>query len=400
MLRIYLIVYFFIILSAKRLIFYFIWPIFVFHTIYLEDMETEIENKKSLRWGWLPLLLLLGIVWTVQSSPETGELYATKVYPYIAAALSWISSFFPFCLSDCFIVLSIAGLLLYLVVAIWRRFSFWRIAYRVIVYLGYVYVWFYLAWGLNYFREDFYTRTGIPYATYNAENFQSFLSDYLENLNDSYVSIKKSDTLLVGKEVEDGYQRIAGQFGIISPSKVYHSKPMLSSWLMSKVGVLGYMAPFFSEFCLNKELLPVQYATSYAHELAHRLSISNEAEANLYAYLVCSRSDVPEVRFSGYFSLFPYVLGNAESLLPDEEYKAFLDSIRPEIRDLYREKYLYWSGKYSPLIGEVQHTMYNFYLKGNKIASGTANYSEVIGLLISYRQAFPKVERKTIFASF
>ena len=36
-----------------------------------------------------------------------------------------------------------------------------------------------------------------------------------------------------------------------------------------------------------------------------------------------------------------------------------------------------------PLIGEAQDVVYNLFLKGNKIPAGTANYSEVIALLIA-----------------
>ena len=35
------------------------------------------------------------------------------------------------------------------------------------------------------------------------------------------------------------------------------------------------------------------------------------------------------------------------------------------------------------LIGEAQDVVYNLFLKGNKIPAGTANYSEVIALLIA-----------------
>ena len=77
---------------------------------------------------------------------------------------------------------------------------------------------------------------------------------------------------------------------------------MLWSRLMSRVAVTGYMGPFFTEFNLNQELLSVEYPFTYAHELAHRLGIASEAEANLYAYLVTSAAQEPAIRFSGYFS--------------------------------------------------------------------------------------------------
>lgn len=66
------------------------------------------------------------------------------------------------------------------------------------------------------------------------------------------------------------------------------------------VGVTGSMGPFFCEFTLNGDLLPSQYPATYAHELAHLLGITSEAEANFYAYQVCTRSQVQAIRFSGY----------------------------------------------------------------------------------------------------
>ena len=42
--------------------------------------------------------------------------------------------------------------------------------------------------------------------------------------------------------------------------------------------------------------------------------------------------------------------------------------------------------KYNPVIGRIQDRIYDLYLKGNKIESGRQNYSEVVGLLISYQE--------------
>ena len=74
---------------------------------------------------------------------------------------------------------------------------------------------------------------------------------------------------------------------------------------ISMVGVTGSMGPFFCEFTLNGDLLPVNYPATYAHELAHLLGITSEAEANFYAYQVCTRSQAMGIRFSGYFSVCP-----------------------------------------------------------------------------------------------
>ncbi len=277
---------------------------------------------------WIVLSLLLAGIWCTMRSPDMGEAYARNVYPYISGALSCFSSLFSFSIGDCLIYGSMAGLLAYLVYAIVKKRS-WR-------------------------------------AT-----------------NASFVPVEKIDKALVAEEVKKGYHEIAGRFSLVSPAGYLHPKPMLMPFLMSGVGVLGYMGPFFTEYNLNPDLLPVQYPFTYAHEMAHVLGISSEAEANLYGFLVCSRSGVPEIRFSAYFALLPYVLSNAYGLLSEEEFNEWKETISPEVKDLYNRKVAYWENLYSPFIGEIQSTVYNWFLKGNNIPSGRKNYSEVVALLMA-----------------
>ena len=91
------------------------------------------------------------------------------------------------------------------------------------------------------------------------------------------------------------------------------------------------------------------------------------------------------IRFSGYLSVLSHILGNAHRLMTEEEYNELFKRIRPEIIELARSNQEYWMAKYSPLVGSIQDWIYDLYLKGNKIESGRKNYSEVVGLLISYR---------------
>ena len=203
------------------------------------------------------LSLLLVAIWFTMRSPGAGEAYARNIYPYVSAVLSRFSSLFPFSVGDCLIYGSIVGLLVYVGCAIAGKCSWKTLAGRTVEYLLWVYVWFYMAWGLNYFRQDFFTRTQLPYAAYSADAFRSFLSAYTDALNASFVPVEEVDKAVVAKESERGYREIAGRFGLVAPAGYLHPKPMLFSSLMSGVGVLGYMGPFFTEYNLNPELLPV-----------------------------------------------------------------------------------------------------------------------------------------------
>ncbi|MDR0937776.1 MAG: DUF3810 domain-containing protein [Mediterranea sp.] len=332
------------------------------------------------------LALLLATVWVTQSVPSLAEGYARSVYPVISRLLSGFSRLFPFAVGDLFIGLSVVGLLLYPVLARWR----WRVPWKRVLlrqgeYLLWVYAWFYLAWGLNYSQPNFYQRTGIAYRPYSEEGFLRFANGYVDALNAAYTPPTNLPGEEVCQEVTDVYARLADSLAVHRPPRLSpRVKTMLFTPLASKVGVTGSMGPFFCEFTLNGDLLPTNYPATYAHELAHLLGITSEAEANFYAYQVCVRSRVPAIRFSGYFSVLSHVLGNARRLLPQEEYARLLESVRPEVIALAKQTYTYWAGKYSPLVGNVQNWLYDLYLKGNKIESGRKNYSEVVGLLIAY----------------
>lgn len=263
-----------------------------------------------------------------------------------------------------------------------------------------VYIWFYFAWGMNYFRFSFYERTKTEKVEYASSDFKRFLDEYIHSLNYSFKSVNRDTAwytnayqqeeswrkLSVEKEVAGYYRNLPEQYGLVKPPSWLIPKNMLFSKGMSMVGVSGYMGPFFAEFNLNRELLNIEYPFTYAHELAHRLGIASEAEANLYAFLTTTCSEIPEVRLSGYFSLLGYVMSNARRLLSAEEYQEILGRLPAEILVIYNQHIQYWREKYNPWIGKIQSCLYNAYLKGNKINNGTKNYSEVIGLLMALRK--------------
>lgn len=350
-----------------------------------------IFKRRRLIWTGL-LAGFLILIRLFRYFPQAGEWYARQVYPVVSGFFSFFSGLFPFSLGDVFILISCIGLLLYLF--FYRAKSRKQRLFNAGLFLGWVYVWFYLAWGLNYFREDFFTRTGIAYPRYSEQHFKQFLQEYTRQINNDYTLLQASDSLTV-EEIRRQYHLIADTFGLISPSSSLYPKTMLLSSFMSEVGVSGYMGPFFTEFQLNREILPVEYPAVYAHELAHRLSISSEAEANFYAWLTCTRSSVQSIRYSGHFLILGYVANNARRVLSAEEYREFLQTLRPEIIKQHTDYQTYWQNKYNPFIGKIQNRIYHLFLKSNRISSGTKNYSEVMGMILAWKYS-PSLRNTTI----
>ena len=338
----------------------------------------------ALRWG-LPVLAILFVI-LCRYQPAWAEGYARIIYPPVSCALSAFSSLFPFSLEEVLVVVCVLWIVLFPVLQRRKGKSWKYIAGRELEMWVWIYIWFYFGWGLNYFRYNVYTRLQTPPAKYEEQQFLDFLHAYTDSLNATYIPQVELAEETIEKEVKSFYQDLPEEAGLVSPKN--HQRPKFFTFtpLYSGVGVLGSMGPFFAEAQLNRDLLPVQLPFTYAHEFSHLLGVSNEAEANYWAYRACTESDVQAMRYCGYLGLLPYVLSNASSLLTKVQFQEWVRTIRPEIITTYNEKQEYWRKRYSPVIGKVQEVTYNLFLKGNRIPSGRKNYAEVISLLLSLQK--------------
>lgn len=343
----------------------------------------------KIRFRHIILFVLLSFVVAARLSEQIGEWYSTVLYPLTSSALSWLVSWIPFSLEELVVVAAVI-LLIYLIVSgLVKHEGFRIIFFRSFEVLLWVYVWFYIGWGCNYYRESIYLRRDVERQEYDEIVFKEFLSDYAENLNNAF-EVLPDDSLMIGQSeletvVKSGFRAVPESSGLASPRNWQHPKILLFNGLYSSVGVLGFVGPFFCETQLNADLLPAQLPFVYAHEYSHLLGVSSEDEANFWGYVICTGSDVPVVRYSGYYSILPYVFVNASRVLSDEEYRSFVSSVNPEIITQYNAQREYWNGKYSKILGKIQSVVYNAFLKGNKISSGTASYLEVIDMIISFK---------------
>lgn len=387
-----------------------------------------------LRWRHWLLLSLLILVLAFKWSPYLGYIYTLYIYSTIGRILSSFSGIFPFAIGDIFIALSIAWVILYPLYEIVlrkrlaRRYAFlaakgnsypktktvWG---RVAEYLLWIYVWFYIAWGLNYSQPNIYQRTGMMPAKVSEKVFREFAYRYADSLNSLSEErrVKSEETAFNGQResqfngiVDDGlknrvrdavlkgYNQIGHKEGINTSFNPHpHVKTMVFTPLSSMAGVTGSMAPFFCEFTLNGDIRPHDYPAIYAHEYAHFLGIANEGEANFYSYIVCTSSTDKAVKFSGYYHIFFHVLRNVFDVLGEKEGEKFLKHIRPEIIRLAKDDRHYWLSKRSKVLDAAQDFIFDLYLKGNHVSEGRKSYSGVVALILAWEELQQREKRNS-----
>lgn len=328
------------------------------------------------------LLILLVFIIAARFNVSVGEWYAIHLYPYISAALSLLVSWIPFSMTEVMIVSSVALMIYVLIRNIRHREKVWKIFIREAEIVAWIMVWLYFGWGMNYFRESIYTRGGFERQEFDEAVFKRFMNEYADSLNNSYTS-ETVEMSVYENDIKERYSSVPDNYGLTKAKSWQHPKKLLFNSLYTAVGVGGYIGPFFGETHLNADLFPQQKPSSYAHEVSHLLGVSNEDEANFWAYQICRNSDIPSVKYSGYYSLLPYVLLNASRVLDEDEYKEYVHSIRPEVRQQLIDQRDFWKSKYSRILGRIQSVIYDSMLKANKIPSGTKNYSQVVELIIA-----------------
>ena len=374
----------------------------MFKTLQLYSKSLQLNKLKWRHWVLISLLL---IVTLFRSIPGWGYFYTLYIYPHIGSLLSPISGVFPFAIGDLFIALSIAWCIIY---PIWKRKK--AALGRVVEYLLWIYVWFYLAWGLNYSQPNIYYRIDMMPAKVDSVKFKAFAYRYADSLNlyseERRVKSEESNTLIdeklkkeTAEAILQGYNQLGsneksaksvesvGTLGINAPFNNHpHVKTMMFSRFSSMAGVTGSMGPFFCEFTLNGDIRPHDYPATYAHEFAHFLGVANEGEANFYSYIVCTVSSNKNVKFSGYYHIFFHVLNNVFDILGEKEGVKYLKYIRPEIIQLARSDRKYWLDKRCKALDEAQDFLFDLYLRGNHVAEGRKSYSGVIALILAWEE--------------
>ncbi len=80
------------------------------------------------------------------------------------------------------------------------------------------------------------------------------------------------------------------------------------SWadLFSSMGVTGVTVSLTGEAAVNPQTPAVALPFAMCHEMAHRMSIARDDDANLAAFLACMANESPEFQYSGCYMAYRY----------------------------------------------------------------------------------------------
>jgi len=195
-------------------------------------------------------------------------------------------------------------------------------------------------------------------------------------------SVMPYDFETLGEKVNQTYADCADIYPFLNnfSSRV---KPMLLAKGMSYIHMLGMYTYYTGEANINTEF--PDYATPFtvAHEMAHQRGIAREDEANFMAYLICTASKDPFIRYSGYLNMYEYTQ-NALYSADKSAYMQVNATLCMQAKydmESYRVFFLQYKDSKA---ADVADTLNDAFLKGNGQDEGTRSYGLVVDLAVAY----------------
>lgn len=373
----------------------------------------KLQREKSWRFCWwlVCLPLALGLEAAARGLPGFAEGYAQHVYPLLAQPLNAVTGLFPFSVMEVLCAaLAVLGLalLVRLVRAVVRAGRGARLAraargvLRLLCFAGAALLAFVLLAGINYYRSNFTVYSGLTLQEATADELDGLCTDLAVRAKrlSTQVPVRDENGVAlttdlgyrtVADEVDAAYRLAAGDFPELGGSYA-HAKPMLFSFVMSRMQLTGIFSPFTLESNVNALAPSFNIPFTAAHELAHLRGFMREDEANYIAWLVCGYAQDVRLQYSGTLMALIHA-GNQLAAADPAAYAKLVGTYTPAMRADLAQNNAYWAQFDHQTLSELSESTNNAYLKANGQADGTRSYGRMVDLLLAQWRA-----RRGVFA--
>ncbi|WP_288880586.1 DUF3810 domain-containing protein [Pedobacter panaciterrae] len=311
------------------------------------------------------------------------NIYSEGLYQVSSVIQRFISSLVPFALGDFLYLL----LILFVIRSLFlfhkkithkslKKADRVKVPLQVINFILILYLIFKILWGLNYSRPSVSKQLGINNEKYNTPELvllgKFFISklNHLQKVKKTRYNIK--ELAIRAKAGYDLMEQRNSIFKYRSPAV----KPVLNSWIVTKIGIEGYYNPISGEANVNMRLPAIALPFVTCHEIAHQLGIGREDEANLIGYLVAANSADPNFQYSASYAMLKSILFEIR-IKSQKDYDALYTTINPGTIQDFKNDRDFWRKYNSEMFGYMD-VAFDRFLKLNNQDKGTDSYQDIV----------------------
>lgn len=356
-------------------------------------------RPRTLLWA-LPAVVALILFWVLPHFPAfTETVFSRGLFRVVSVPLGFLTSLFPFSLTELLVVLALPLLILLTVLLVRRlRRSGSRRAFaaalirRTAWVLSCGFALYMLLHGLNFYRLPVAELAGLDTRQQDEFFLQKVCIDLAEKASAERAKLGEDGDGRIAPEqsmgdilrqADAGYRAAQEDYPFLWGA-VWQPKPVQLSHWWSYTGITGMYFPFAAEANVNIDVPVFNIPATAAHELAHTRGFAREDECNFLAYLTCLYQDDPLYRYSGYLMAYLYC-ENALYDFDQEMWRETRDACSEAmLRDLQQQRQ-YWK-QFEGEVQQVSTKVNDAFITSHGVEDGVLSYDRVVELVMAYYQ--------------
>jgi len=305
--------------------------------------------------------------------PPSGwveERYTNGFYLGLDRIVRAVTERVPFAVGDVLLLVAIAALFAWWVLAIRNRATRRRrlisLLSQTAAALAVIYIWFVVFWGLNYDRVPVSDKVVVRPTEVDSQHVDAFGNRVARMLSADVAAAHKEGgaqaAVIAGLQptFEAAIRRLGDDASVSQPPV----KPTIFDFMLGSTGDSGFMDPWTHEVNLYSGQFFFERPATFAHEWAHVAGFADESEANYIAVLTCINSSDALARYSGWLLVW-FNLGSnvhvTQRVAPQvaRDVRAIQERLRQQVK---------------PAVARAQAVAYDRYLKANRVREGIDSY--------------------------
>ena len=346
--------------------------------------------------GYLTALILGAITWALGQLASRYSVLVDMVYPYVSRTIQdvlaqWSGSV-DFCLWQLVLLLIIIVSIAALVMIFTLHWNPIRLVGWVLAGVSFLVLVHTVLFGLNYHAGSIATDIRMDVYEYTTDELKDAAAYYRDQANELAVQMTRDED---GELVYPDFETLAGQagpgfeklvrersFSVLSGTTI-PVKKLGWSGMYTAMGITGFTCGITGEAAVNPNIPVVSQPFTMCHEMAHRMCIAKEGDANFAAFLAASANDNLEYRYSAYYMAYRYCFAALKKADPGEAEKVAEGECEQLRYDM--EAYSRFFRKHQDAEAtRLANTANDTYLKVSGDELGVDSYNSVTDLLVSW----------------
>ena len=350
--------------------------------------------------GYLTAGILALITVGLMLIAERFSQLVDMVYPYVTREVQTIlagwSSTVDFTLWQVLVVAMVLAVVVTLVLAITLKKSIvqwlgWVLAGASVIWLLHTGIY-----GLNYYAGPISDDVRLGNSEFTAEDLEKATIYFRDMANQMAKEMPRDEN---GKLIFDDFDTLAVQAGQGFTTLAYEQSGSIFAgctipvkklgWadMYTSMGITGVTMPLTGEAAVNPQIPSISLPFTMCHEMAHRMSIATEDDANFAAFLACLANEDKQFQYSAYYMAFRYCYSALYSAGTSET-AAAAARIDLEINDYLRYDLTQYDKFFTKhrddTLSNIADSVNDTYIKVSGDENGTASYGQVSIYLVNW----------------